>query len=72
MCGQGRKAESLEDCCRQFTAQQLERIRSVPMDMWEPYFKATIKQLPNAAHNIVHDRFYTMQHVGQGVDKLRP
>jgi transposase len=68
---QDRKTESLEDYYRQFTAQQLERIRAVAMDMWEPYFKATIKHVPGAAHKIVHDRFHIMQHVGQAVDKVR-
>ena len=35
---QDRKTESLEDYYQQFTAQQLERIQAVAMDMWEPYF----------------------------------
>ncbi len=68
---QDRKTESLEDYYRQFTAQQLERIRAVAMDMWEPYFKATIKHVPGAEGKIVHDRFHIMQHVGQAVDKVR-
>ena len=41
------------------------------MDMWEPYFKATIKYVPDAAHKIVYDRFHIMQHVGQVVDQVR-
>lgn len=68
---QDRKTESLEDYYQQFTAQQLERIQAVAMDMWEPYFKATIKHVPDAAHKIVYDRFHIMQHVGQAVDKVR-
>jgi transposase len=68
---QDRKTESLGDYYRQFTTQQLERIRAVAMDMWEPYFKATITHVPGAAHKIVHDRFHIMQHVGQAVDKVR-
>ena len=68
---QDRKTESLEDYYRQFTAQQLERIRAVTMDMWVPYFKATIKNVPGAEGKIVHDRFHIMQHLGQAVDKVR-
>ena len=68
---QDRKTESLEDYYQQFTAQQLERIQAVAMDMWEPYFKATIKHVPDAAQKIVYDRFHIMQHVGQAVDKVR-
>jgi len=68
---QDRKTESLEDYYRQFTVQKLERIRAVAMDMWESYFKATIKHVLDAAHTIVHDRFHIMQHVGHAVDKVR-
>ncbi|EKO38743.1 MAG: transposase family protein [Solidesulfovibrio magneticus str. Maddingley MBC34] len=61
--------ERLEGYSQQFTAQQLERIRAVVMDMWEPYFKAMIKHVPDAAHKIVHNLFHIMQHVGQAVAK---
>lgn len=45
-----RKIESLEGYYLQFTKDQLERIKAVAMDMWEPYFKATLKcalEIPN-------------------------
>jgi transposase len=66
-----RKAESLEGYYLQFTEDQLARIRAVAMDMWEPYFKATLKHVPGAAGKIVHDRFHIMKHVGEGVDRVR-
>ena len=46
--------------------QQLERIQAVAMDMWKPYFKATIKHVPGG-----RTRSYIMQHVDQAVDKVR-
>ncbi len=63
--------ERLEGYSQQFTAQQLERIRAVVVDRWEPYIKAMIKHVPDAAHTIVHERFHIMQHVGQAVAKVR-
>lgn len=47
----------------------MERIKAVAMDMWEPYFKATLKHVPDAAGKIVHDRFHVMKHVGEAVDR---
>jgi len=41
-----RKAESLEGYYLQFTKEQLAQIKAVAMDMWEPYFKATLKHVP--------------------------
>ena len=39
--------------------------------MWEPYFKATLKHVPSAAGKIVHDRFHSMKHVSEAVDRVR-
>jgi len=69
--GKGRKAKTLERFFNQLKPRQRRAIEAVAMDMWEPYFKATIKHVPDAAHKIVHDRFHIMQHVGQAVDKVR-
>ncbi|WP_243438976.1 transposase [Fundidesulfovibrio soli] len=66
-----RKTESLEGYYLQFTKDQLERIKAVAMDMWEPYFKATLKHVPGAAGKIVHDRFHVIKHVGEAVDRVR-
>lgn len=41
------------------------------MDMWEPYFKATLKHVPGAVGKIVHDRFHVMKHVGEAVGLVR-
>jgi len=66
-----RKAESLEGYYLQFTQEQLARIKAVAMDMWEPYFMATLKNVPGAAGKIVHDRFHIMKHVSEAVDRVR-
>lgn len=65
-----RKTGSLEGYYLQFTEEQLARIKAVVMDMWEPYFMATVKHVPGAAGKIVHDRFHIMKHVGEAVDQV--
>lgn len=41
------------------------------MDMWEAYYNATIKNVPDARNKIVHDKFHIMKHVNEAVDKVR-
>jgi len=59
-----RKAESLEGYYLQFTQEQLARIKAVAMDMWKPYFKATLKHVPGAAGKIVHERWVILGEQG--------
>ena len=66
-----RKAESLENYYRGLSSEQLEGIKAVAMDMWEPYFQATMSQLPNAEGKIVFDRFHVMGYVTKAVDTVR-
>ena len=47
------------------------QIEAVAMDMWEPYIKSTMKNLPGAAGKIVFDKFHVAQHLGRAVDKVR-
>jgi len=54
-----------------FTRDQLERVKAVAMDMWEPYFKVTLKHVPDAAGKIVHDRLHVMKRVGEEVNRVR-
>jgi len=65
------KTESLEGYYLQFTKDQLALIKAVAMDMWEPYFKATLKHVTDAAGIIIHHRFHVMKHVGEAVDQVR-
>jgi len=66
-----RKIESLEEYYNQFTTEQLERIKAISMDMWEPYFAATRKHVPDATNKIVYDRFHIMKHVCEAVNHVR-
>ena len=41
------------------------------MDMWEPFFQATLRHVPEAPEKIVFDRYHIMSHVGKAVDAVR-
>ena len=67
---EGRTIEATEDlytkCLNQY---QLEKVKTVTMDMWESFYKATKKALPQAL--IIHDRFHIAQYLTGMVDKTR-
>lgn len=41
------------------------------MDIWDPFFQATLRHLPAASGKIVLDRFHIMGHVGKAMDTVR-
>jgi transposase len=69
--GEDRKEESLAGYFRQFTGEELARVRTVTMDMWDPFVAATRKAIPGAEDKIVYDRFHVMRYVVQAVDDVR-
>lgn len=66
-----RTQESLQKYYAQFTAQELEGVKAVAMDMWDPYITATREYIPKAEEKIVFDRFHVTRLVSTGVDKVR-
>ena len=66
-----REQESLERYYRQFTREELAGVKSVAMDMWEPYIAATKAHVPQAEEKIVFDRFHVIRYVTEAVDKIR-
>ncbi len=69
--GEGRKTESLETFYQTLSPEQRNGIRAVSMDMWDPFFQATLRHVPEASGKIVFDRFHIMGHVGKAVDTVR-
>jgi transposase len=67
----GRKIESLRSYYDRFMPQELEAIEAVAMDMWVPYFQATIACVPDAGSKIVFDRFHAMSYAVDAVDQVR-
>ena len=69
--GEDRKEESLAAYYQGLGTQELAGIEAVAMDMWKPYFKATLAHVPGAEEKIVFDHFHIAQHMGKAVDKVR-
>lgn len=49
--------------------EQRESVKSVSVDMWEPFITAASKTLPQA--DIVHDRYHVSAYLNQAVDTTR-
>jgi transposase len=69
--GDGREEETLSAYWQSLSAEQLERIEAVGMDMWEPYMNSTLAHLPAAVEKIVHDPFHVACHVQKALNEVR-
>ena len=62
-----------ESCKKLFnkslTAEQLEKVGAISMDMWKAYITTAQEILPNAS--IVHDRFHLVNYLNEAIDKVR-
>lgn len=69
--GDNRKAETLEAWYRTLSAAQLQRLKVVAMDMWQPYIAATRGMVPGAEEKIVFDKYHVAAHLGGALDQVR-
>lgn len=69
--GEDRKEESLTAYFDAFDQEQRAQIEAISLDMWPAYINACKAKVPGAEDKMVFDRFHIMQHVGQGVDRVR-
>jgi len=69
--GEERTEDSLAAYFAAFTEEQRAGIEAISLDMWPAYINACCAHVPQAEHKMVFDRFHIMQHVGQGVDRVR-
>lgn len=67
----GRSKASIDGFWPTLTEEQIEAIRSVSIDMWDPFFESTLRNLPEAAGKIVFDKFHIAKHLCEAVDKVR-
>lgn len=49
----------------------LSEVRTVSMDMWEPFINAVRETIDEAGSKICFDRFHVASHFGQALDKVR-
>lgn len=68
---QDRKTESLERYFATLNEAQKQAIKSVAMDMWPAFIKATLAAVPQAREKIAFDKFHVAKHLGDAVDKVR-
>ena len=66
-----RKQSSLDGFWETLTAEQINSIEAVAMDMWDPYMASVRAHLPEADSKIVFDKFHVAKHLGDAVDKVR-
>jgi transposase len=68
---EGRKAETLERWFKEQKSSDLSELRSISMDMWDPYIKAVKMSIPFAEGKIAFDRFHVSKHINEALDKVR-
>lgn len=68
---EGRKKESLGSYYEQYSDEDLKRVKTVTMDMWEPFIQSTIDSIPEAEKKICYDKFHVAKHLGEAVDRVR-
>lgn len=66
-----RKAKTLNDWFKQQDICDLSNLKSISMDMWDPFINAVKGNFENADELISFDRFHVAQHFGKAVDKVR-
>lgn len=69
--GDGRGRASLDEFYDGLDAEQLEGIKSVAMDMHQPYIQSTLNHVPDAGRKIAFDKFHVAKYLGDAVDKVR-
>src|SRR5215469_1068999 len=66
-----RKAETLETWFKTQEQVNLSGLKSISMDMWDPYIKAVKEAFADAEDIIAFDRFHVSKHINEALDKVR-
>jgi transposase len=66
-----RKAETVKTWLKTQKSSDLSELRSISMDMWDPYIKAVREGIPEAEGKIAFDRFHVSKHFNDALDKVR-
>ncbi len=68
---EGRTTESLQKFYKSLSSEELQAVKSVSMDMWQAYIKATEENVPDAENKIVFDHFHVAQQANVAMVKTR-
>jgi transposase len=66
-----RKAETIETWFKTQNSIDLSDIKSISMDMWDPYIKGVKAVVAEAEKKIAFDRFHVSKHLNEALDKVR-
>lgn len=66
-----RKSKTLENWFKGQEHCDFSAVKSIAMDMWDPFIKAVRGAFSNADELICFDRFHVASHFAKGVDKVR-
>jgi transposase len=66
-----RKAETVETWLKTQESVDLSGLKSISMDMWDPFIKAFKGVIPEAEKKIAFDRFHVSKHLNEALDKVR-
>jgi transposase len=66
-----RKKTSLDGYYQSLSKEQLAGIEAVAMDMWDPFIRSTMTNVPDGGSKIVFDRYHIMKHMVEAVDTVR-
>jgi transposase len=66
-----RKSETLEKWLKNRPKEHLDSIKTVSLDMWDPFILAVKNTVPAAMSKMCFDRFHVAQHFGKALDKVR-
>ena len=68
---EGHGKEALREFYEQFEGEELGGVKTVAMDMWEPYIQVTEAYVPQGAEKIAFDKFHVASHLGEAIDRVR-
>ena len=63
--------ESLHAFWSRLSEAQIQSVRAIAMDMWDPYVNSTRRHLPAAESKIVFDKFHIAKHLSEAVGRVR-
>ena len=66
-----RKAETLEKWFKTQDNVDLSELKSISMDMWDPFIKAVRDAIVGGYEKIAFDRFHVSKHFNEALDKVR-
>ncbi len=67
--GEGRAEQDLQLFFDAMGSERCQTMELAVMDMWKPFRKATLKNVPEA--QIVYDKFHVMRHLADALDQVR-